>query len=175
MKSAPKRRKRSTCLFMGDFQNDLQLTWVDVAVAHSVRCVLTVSIPLAEEDVGASASLGEGGGVRGVTEVHHLVGGEESLVASLVPLAQFLCGTLRFESHSLGGGQRGRGLRPAAVPWQCLSASQSRWAAPALAAGTPPAQPSERRTSCPDPALRSLNPDLLQTVCCRQAPHRGWD
>lgn len=67
-----------------------------MAVAHSMRCVLTVSIPLVEEQVGASASLGEGGGVRGVTEVHHLIDGEESLVASLLSLAQFLRGTLMF-------------------------------------------------------------------------------
>lgn len=67
-----------------------------MAVAHSVRCMLTVSIPLAEEEVGASASFGEGGGFRGVTDVHHLVDGEESLVASLLSLAQFLCGTLMF-------------------------------------------------------------------------------
>lgn len=67
-----------------------------MAVANSVHCMLTVSIPLAEECVGVSASLGEGAGVRRVTEVHHLVDGEESLVASLLSLTQFLCGMFMF-------------------------------------------------------------------------------
>lgn len=67
-----------------------------MAVSHGVRRMLTVSIPLAEERVGAGASLWEGGGFRGVTEVHHLIDGEESLVAALLSLAQFLCETLMF-------------------------------------------------------------------------------
>lgn len=61
-----------------------------------MRRMLTVSVPLAEERVGPGAGLWEGGGVRGVTEVHHLIDGEESLVASLLSLAQFLCETLMF-------------------------------------------------------------------------------
>lgn len=65
-----------------------------MAVAHSVHRMLTVSVPLAEERVGAGVSLWEGGGVRGVTEVHHLIDCEESLVASLVSFTQFLCETL---------------------------------------------------------------------------------
>lgn len=67
-----------------------------MAVAHGMSGVLTVSVSLAEERVGTGASLGEGGGVRRVTEVHHLIDSKQSLVASLLSLAQFLCGTFMF-------------------------------------------------------------------------------
>lgn len=86
-----------------------------MAVAHSVHCMLTVSIPLAEEEVGASASLGEGGGVSGVAEVHHLVGGEESLVASLLSLAQFLRGTFTFKM-AVNDGRHAKRVWPVCLP-----------------------------------------------------------
>lgn len=61
-----------------------------MAVAHSVSSMLTFTIPLAEEAVGQAAGLGEGAWVRRVTEVHHLIDSEESLVASLLSISQFL-------------------------------------------------------------------------------------
>lgn len=61
-----------------------------MAVAHSVSSMLTFAIPLAEEAVGQTVNLGEGGWVKQVTEVYHLIDSEESLVASLLSLSQFL-------------------------------------------------------------------------------------
>ena len=52
--------------------------------------VLAVSIPLAEEAVSQTTSFGEGAGVSGVTQVHHLIDGEERLVASLLSFSEFL-------------------------------------------------------------------------------------
>lgn len=61
-----------------------------MAVTHGMSSVLTVSVPLAEEGLSQTVSFGEGAGVRGVAEVHHLIDSEECLVASLLSLSQFL-------------------------------------------------------------------------------------
>lgn len=45
--------------------------------------VLALSIPLVEEIVSQTVCFGERAGVRGVTEVDHLIYSEEGLVASL--------------------------------------------------------------------------------------------
>lgn len=89
-----------------------------------MHCMLAVSIALAEERVGVSASLGEGAGVRRVTEVHHLIDGEESLVASLLSLTQFLCEQACFNDSKMGLQKKCVGSL--AVLSQCLSASQSQ-------------------------------------------------
>lgn len=52
--------------------------------------VLAFSVPLAEEVVSQTVCFGEGAGIRGVTEVHHLIDSEESLVTSLLSLSEFL-------------------------------------------------------------------------------------
>lgn len=49
--------------------------------------VLAVPIPLAEEVMSQTACFGERVWIKGVTEVHHLVDGEERLVASLLPVS----------------------------------------------------------------------------------------
>lgn len=63
-----------------------------MAVTHGVHCVLALSVALAEEAASQTARFGEAAGIRGVTQVHHLVHGEECLVASLLSLSQFLRG-----------------------------------------------------------------------------------
>lgn len=67
-------------------------TWVYVAVTHRMRCVLALPVALAEEAVSQTTCFGEASGIRGVTQVHHLVHSEECLVASLLSLSQFLRG-----------------------------------------------------------------------------------
>ena len=61
-----------------------------MAVTHGVNSVLAFSIPLAEEAVSQAVCSGEGAGISGITEVHHLIGSEESLVSSLLSLSEFL-------------------------------------------------------------------------------------
>lgn len=61
-----------------------------MAVPHGVSCMLALSVSLAEEVSGQTAGAGEGAGVRGVTQVHHLINNEKSLVAALLLLAEFL-------------------------------------------------------------------------------------
>lgn len=65
-------------------------TWVYVAVAHGVDNVLAFSIALVEELLSQTVSFREWAGVKRVAEVHHLVDGEQGLVASLLPFSQFL-------------------------------------------------------------------------------------
>lgn len=65
-------------------------TWVDVAVAHGVDSVLTLSVLLAEEILGQAVGGGEGIGVGGVTKVHHLIDGKQRLVSTLFTLTQTL-------------------------------------------------------------------------------------
>lgn len=61
-----------------------------MAVTHRMSSVLALSVPLAEEAVSQTVCFGEGSGLRGVTQVHHLIDSEECLVASLLSLSQFL-------------------------------------------------------------------------------------
>lgn len=61
-----------------------------MAVTHCMNCVLALSIPLAEEALSEAASFGEGGWIGGIAEVHHLIDDEERLIASLLPLPEFL-------------------------------------------------------------------------------------
>lgn len=65
-------------------------TWVYVTVTHRMGSVLALPVPLAEKDVGQTVSFAEGAGISGVAEVHHLVDGEERLVAPLLSLSEFL-------------------------------------------------------------------------------------
>lgn len=62
--------------------------------------VLAFSVPLAEEVVSQTSCFGERPGIRGITAVHHLIDGEESLVASLLSLSEFL-GRKRKETQKL--------------------------------------------------------------------------
>lgn len=55
-----------------------------------MNCVLAFSVPLAEEVLSQTACFGERAGIRGVAAVHHLIGNEKSLEASLVSLSKFL-------------------------------------------------------------------------------------
>lgn len=59
-------------------------------MAHCMHSVLALSIPLAEEVVSQTVCFGERAGIRGVTEVHHLINSKECLVASLLSLSEFL-------------------------------------------------------------------------------------
>lgn len=61
-----------------------------MAVTHCVDGVLAFSVALVKEAASQTMSSGERTGVKRVAEVHHLVDCEEGLVASLVPLSQFL-------------------------------------------------------------------------------------
>lgn len=61
-----------------------------MAVTHGVSSVLALSVPLAEEVVSQTARFGEGARIRRVAQVHHLIDGEERLVASLLVLSEFL-------------------------------------------------------------------------------------
>lgn len=61
-----------------------------MAVTHRMSSVLAFSVPLAEEVVSQTVCFGEGAGIRGVTEVHHLIDSEEGLVTSLLSLSEFL-------------------------------------------------------------------------------------
>lgn len=63
-----------------------------MAVAHGVDRVLAVSVPLVEEALGQTAGLGEGAGLGWVTEVHHLVDGEQGLEPPLLSFPQVLQG-----------------------------------------------------------------------------------
>lgn len=65
-------------------------TWVYVAVTHCMNSVLAFSVALVEELLSQTVSFREGAGIKRVTEVHHLVDGEQGLVASLFPLSHFL-------------------------------------------------------------------------------------
>lgn len=58
-----------------------------MAVAHCMDSVLALSVPLAEEVMSQSACFGERAGIKGITEVHHLIDCEECLVASLLFLS----------------------------------------------------------------------------------------
>lgn len=61
-----------------------------MTVAHSVHCVLALPIVLVKEGAGQSSSPGESAGIRGVTEVHHLIHSEEGLEAPLLSFSQLL-------------------------------------------------------------------------------------
>ena len=61
-----------------------------MAVAHGMDGVLAVSVPLGEEALGQTAGFGEGVGLGRVTKVHHLVDGEQGLVAPLLSFPQLL-------------------------------------------------------------------------------------
>lgn len=65
-------------------------TWVYVAVTHSVDGVLAFSIVLAEEGLSQTVCFGKWSGIRGITEIHHLIDCKEGLVTSLLALAEFL-------------------------------------------------------------------------------------
>lgn len=58
-----------------------------MAVAHCMDSVLALSVPLGEEVMSQITCFGERVGIKGVTEVHHLIDCKECLVASLLPLS----------------------------------------------------------------------------------------
>ena len=61
-----------------------------MAVAHRMNGVLAMSVPLGEEALGQTAGFGEGVRLGRITEVHHLVDGEQGLVAPLLSFPQLL-------------------------------------------------------------------------------------
>lgn len=61
-----------------------------MAVTHCMDSMLAFSIPLVEEGACQTMYFSKRTGVRGVTEVHHLIDGEERLVASLLFLSKLL-------------------------------------------------------------------------------------
>lgn len=65
-------------------------TWVYVAVTHSMDGVLAFSIALAEEGLSQIVCFEKRSGIRGITNIHHLVDCKEGLVTSLLPLSEFL-------------------------------------------------------------------------------------
>lgn len=66
------------------------LTRVNVAVTHGVDGVLALAIPLAEDRCSQVAGRREGGGVRNVTHIDHLVGSVQCLETPLVFLPEEL-------------------------------------------------------------------------------------
>lgn len=103
-------------------------TWVYVAVTHSMDGVLAFSIGLAEEGLSQSVRFGKWTGIRGITQIHHLIDGKEGLVTSLLALAKFLGGKQQhFSSTTLLNKEKSVFE---ARPSQCPSMSQSPSAAP---------------------------------------------
>lgn len=58
-----------------------------MAVAHCMDGVLALSVVLAEDFVSQTASFGKRAWIRRVAEVHHLIDGEQCLVATLLSIS----------------------------------------------------------------------------------------
>lgn len=59
-----------------------------MAVTHGMNGVLALSIPLSEELLGQIVGFGKSARIGWLTEVHHLIGYEQCLVAPLISFSK---------------------------------------------------------------------------------------